>query len=170
MQSPEEAPMLCSLCAVALLSIPATADAIEPSEVYGTWKLVSSVTRFIDSGEERNTLGSKPVGYITYSPDGRMMTVAVSNERPNVEKATNLTDADRAKLFRTMWAYAGTFTLNGNAITHHVDASWNEFWSGQDFIRDIVARDGRLIYTTKPQMSVQEGKMEVLTIVWEKVR
>lgn len=99
-----------------------------------------------------------------------MMTVAVSSDRPNVGKATNLTDEDRTKLFRTMWAYAGTFTLEGDAIRHHIDTSWNEFWSGTDMIRYIAVKDGNLVYTTKPQMSMQNGKMEVLTIVWQKLK
>jgi hypothetical protein len=163
--------MLRNLFVVGLLCLPMKAEAIEASDIYGTWRLVSSKTRFIETGEERSTLGSKPSGYITYTPDGRMITVATSSERPNVGKATNLTDADRAKLFRTMWAYSGTFSLNGNAITHHIDSSWNEFWTGSDLTRDIEVQGDKLVFTTKPQLSpFAEGQMEVITIVWEKLK
>lgn len=162
--------MLRSLLAISLLCLPDQINALESADVYSTWKLVSSKTRIIETGEGRNSLGPKPIGYITYTPDGRMITLAVSNERPNVGNTSKLTDEDRAKLFRTMWGYAGTFTLQGNSITHHVDTSWNEVWSGMDFVRDIEARDDKLVFTTKPQMSMTTGKMEVLTLVWEKVK
>lgn len=164
-------PMLRNLVVAALMCVPMEAKAIEATDIYGTWRLVSSKTRFIETGEERNTLGSRPNGYITYTPDGRMITVAISSERPNVGRATNLTDADRAKLIRTMWAYSGTFTLNGNAIVHHIDSSWNEFWNGMDLTRDIEMQGDKLVFTTKPQLSpFAEGQMEVITIVWEKLK
>ncbi|WP_191970082.1 lipocalin-like domain-containing protein [Methylobacterium planeticum] len=98
-----------------------------------------------------------------------MIAVATSNDRPNVGDATRLRDADRVRLFRAMWAYAGTSSLSGNSVMHEIDTSWNEFWTGNSVTRDIEVRDGKLVFTTMPRMSVQEGKSEVLTLVWEKM-
>jgi hypothetical protein len=152
------------LCIVAV-----PAHALEAKDLHGTWRLLTSITEDLDTGQERNTLGARPIGYITYGADGRMMTVAVSDDRPNVRDASKLTDEVRTKLFRSMWAYAGTYSIQGDSVVHNLDVSWNEFWTGASMIRDIQKRDdGRLVFTTKPQRGNQSGHMEVLTLVWEK--
>jgi hypothetical protein len=155
----------------ALCILAAPAYALEAKDLHGTRRLVSSVTKDLETGQERNTLGAHPTGYITYGEDGRMMTVAVSDERPNVRDASNLTEDVRAKLQRSMWAYGGTYTLQGDAVVHKIDVSWNEFWTGTSMTREIQRRDdGRLVFTTKPQRGNQSGHMEVLTLVWEKAK
>ncbi|MGE7415775.1 lipocalin-like domain-containing protein [Methylobacterium tarhaniae] len=159
-------------CFVSLLCLAAVpAHALDARDLHGTWKLVSSSTKEIESGQERDTLGSSPNGYITYDADGRMMTVATSRDRPNVGDTSKLTEEVRAKLQRSMWAYAGTYTVQGNSVMHKIETSWNEIWNGMTMVRDVQKReDGRLIFTTKPQKGNQTGKMEVLTIVWEKLK
>ena len=34
-----------------------------------------------------------------------------------------------------MLAYAGTYTLDDEKVVHHVDASWNQAWTGTDLVR-----------------------------------
>ena len=49
----------------------------------------------------------------------------------------------RVKLYQTMTACAGTYTLERDRVTHHVDISWNENWTGTDvvrFFRSCLAR------------------------------
>ena len=43
-----------------------------------------------------------------------------------------VTGPEAEALFRTMTAYAGSYTMKGGQIIHHVDASWNETWTGSD--------------------------------------
>jgi hypothetical protein len=151
-----------------ILAVPA--HALDARDLHGTWKLLSSSTKELDSSQERDTLGPNPNGYITYGADGRMMTVATSRDRPNAGDTSKLTEEVRAKLQRSMWAYAGTYTVQGDSVIHKIETSWNEIWNGTTMIRDIRKReDGRLIFTTKPQKGNQNGKMEILTLVWEKV-
>jgi Lipocalin-like domain len=48
-----------------------------------------------------------------------------------------------------MTSYGGTYTIDGNEITHHVDVSWNESWTGTDQKR--VARfEGNCVYLSSP--------------------
>ena len=159
------------LICLSVVLLPAQAFALEASDLYGTWKLVSSKTKLLDTGEELDTLGSKPHGILTYTADGRMVSVATSSDRPNAASAAKLADADRAKLFNTMWAYAGTFTVQGQSVTHHVDTSWNEYWNGMNLTRDVKLQGDKLLLTTKPQHSVfHAGRMEVVSLVWERVK
>jgi len=81
-----------------------------------------------------------------------------------------MTDQQRAELHRTMTAYGGTYTFDGSKAVHHIDLSWNEVWAGTTNIRD-VRRDGdRIIYTTRPAPFASDGKMSVVTLVWEKLK
>ena len=70
-----------------------------------------------------------------------------------------------------MWAYAGTFTVQGQSVTHHVDTSWNEYWNGIKFTRDVELQGDKLLLPTKPQHSVfHAGRMEVVSLVWQRVK
>jgi hypothetical protein len=55
-------------------------------------------------------------------------------------------------------------------MEHHIDISWNEIWTGTTQIRDVKKEGDRLIYTTRPAPFVSDGKMSVVTTVWEKVK
>jgi hypothetical protein len=51
-------------------------------------------------------------------------------QRAKPEDLTKLTDAQRAELYDSMVAYAGTFTFDGMVATCNVDIAWNEVWIG----------------------------------------
>src|SRR5262249_16075360 len=65
---------------------------------------------------------------------------------------------------------AGTYMVSGNQVVHHVDASWNESWTGTDQVRNFKFDGERLTIATAPSPSPRTGKMSVRTLVWEKVR
>src|SRR5215813_13966639 len=73
----------------------------------------------IASGTKTEFLGPNPVGYINYGADGRMLvlTVASGRRKPAGPKATS---AEVEALFRSLTSYGGTYTLDGNEITHRV--------------------------------------------------
>ena len=138
----------------------------------GTWKLVSVKARDLDSGEERDAWGPNPVGYINYAPDGRMMVINARSGRAKPKGAAP-TPQEAADLFQGMLAYAGSYTVNGNEVTHHVDISWNEAWTGARH----GARRGRSTATasrvhlsTRPTPDPVNGRMSVRTMTWEKLK
>ena len=79
-----------------------------------------------------------------------------------------LTDQDRAELFRTMAAYAGTFKVEGTRVLHHVDISWNETWTGSVQVRSFRQEGRRLIITSGPQIG-PDGREVIGVLTWEKV-
>ena len=93
--------------------------------VLGTWKLKSIIHEVTATGEKIHEFGEHPSGYISYSADGRMYAIGTADNRVK-PLAANPTDEQRVKLHQTMFAYAGTYTLEGDKVTHHVDISWNE--------------------------------------------
>jgi len=136
----------------------------------GTYKLISSTRKILDTGEVTDTDGKDPKGFIMYGKDGRMMGLIVYSERPKLESVDKITDQQRADLFRTMAAYGGTYKFDGNTVEHHIDISWNEMWTGTTVVRDIKKEGEKLIYTARPAPFRGDGKMSVVTLVWEKVK
>jgi hypothetical protein len=135
----------------------------------GTWKLVSVKARDLDSGQKRDAWGANPVGYINYAPDGRMMVINARSGRAK-PKGPAPTPQEAADLFQGMLAYAGTYSVKGNEVTHHVDVSWNEAWTGTDMLR-IATFDGERVHlSTRPTPDPVTGRMSVRTMTWEKLK
>ena len=79
------------------------------------------------------------------------------------------TDKEAADLFRSCLAYAGRYTVDGNVVTHHVDISWNESWTGTQQVRIATFKGNRIELSTKPTPDPVSGRMSVRTITWEKM-
>lgn len=138
--------------------------------LYGTWRLLSARGRDVATGEWTDFFGEFPGGYLSYARDGRMSAILARRVRSRPADATNATDAERAALFDSFAAYAGTFTVDGGKVTHHVDISWNEEWTGTDQIRYFRIEGDRLHITSDPQPLGADGRMIVAELEWEKVR
>ena len=127
-------------------------------------------SKLVDTGQMEDLFGSAPQGFITYGQDGRVMVLIVSGDRPHPADVVKMTDQQRADLFRTMIAYSGTYTRYGDKITHHLDISWNEAWTGTDQLRNVKIDGDRLTLSTNAQPRSQDGKMAVNTLIWEKLK
>jgi hypothetical protein len=137
-------------------------------DLLGTWKLVSASSRDVVTGAVKPAFGGPhPVGFISYGKDHRMMTVVAYEKRIKPDRVDHTTSEQRDQLFKTMFAYAGTYTVCGGSVQHHIEVSWNETWTGTTVTRDISFEDGRLVLTTRPPLSL-EGRTVVLTATWEK--
>src|SRR5262245_18791713 len=141
----------------------------EKESLIGTWKLVEAVSEELATGEKTNIYKGGAVGFITYRADGRMMVVIVDSVREK-PKGNVATGPEAEALFRSMAAYAGSYMIKGTQIIHHVDASWNQVWTGTDQIRNYKFDGDRLKLATTPSPNPQTGKMSVRTLVWEKLK
>lgn len=140
-----------------------------PSDaLVGTWRLLSFTRTIVATGETADLFGKSPTGYITYGSDGRMQVIIVKEGRPKLDPA-RVTDAQRADLFKTLIAYAGTYRFDGKTVTHHIEASWNESWTGTDQQRDVQIEGKRVTLTTRPSPSPMDGAMTTARLVWERL-
>jgi hypothetical protein len=154
---------------LALLSA-AGSRAVGNEDLYGTWRLLSFTQRVVATGEKSDVLGKAPHGFLSYGRDGRMSAILVKDGRFKPADMAKVTGEERAELFSTMIAYAGTFIFDGKTVTHHVDISWNENFTGTDQVRHIKLEGGKLYITTNPQPSGIDGKVIVMELTWEKVK
>jgi hypothetical protein len=138
-----------------------------PDWLPGTWKLVSVTSRDVATGAVADFFGRDPVGYITYGVDRRMMVVIVRSGRRKPAGAS-ATPAEADALMKSLVSYAGTFSIRGGEITHHVELSWNEAWTGTDQTR-LFRFDGRQLHLdTPPSPDPVAGTMSVRSMTWQR--
>ena len=143
--------------------------ALEMEEVVGTWRLAAATRKIVDTDETIDAYGGpRPTGWINYGRDGRMMVMCAYEGRDRPAANDKMSDADRVKLHKTFFAYAGTYRLEGDRIIHDIDTSWNEAWTGTSQVRQVARQNGRLVLTTVPFKFNLDGRMSIITLTWER--
>jgi len=165
-------PAVCVLCLFIGISVSLFSSSSKAGneELYGTWRLVSNKRMVLATGETMDTFGKSPHGFINYGRDGRMLVLIVSNNRPNIPDLAKMTDQERIELFKTMIAYGGTYTYDGKTVTHHIDISWNQNWTGTDGVREVKFEGNRLILSTRPSPDPIDGKLGTAVVTWERIQ
>jgi hypothetical protein len=75
---------------------------------------------------------------------------------------------ERVALYDTMFAYAGTYSVEAGRVIHHVEISWNEVWTGTDQIRIFEVRANTLTLITRVT-DPASGAETLYAVEWEKV-
>jgi hypothetical protein len=150
------------------LDVPRPAVAAE-NPILGTWKLRSLVYEAAATGQRSRPFGDHPDGYLSYSPDGRMYAIGVAEDRPKPRDLV-ATDEEKVKLQGSMFAYAGTYTAEGEKVVHHVDVSWNQSRTGTDLVRFYKLDGNTLTITTARARSAIDGEEGEFILVWDKVQ
>src|SRR5262245_27583207 len=143
--------------AVLMLALSSSAGTANENPIVGTWKIQSLVREVIATGERLNELGEKPSGYISYQPDGRMFVVLVGDNRAK-PAASAPTDEEKAKLFGTLVAYSGAYVVEGDKVTHKIDVSWNQSWTGGEQVRFFKVDGRTLTITTAINKNPRDGR------------
>jgi len=135
------------ILALALASAAAFPGGTEQSDaLVGTWKL-ESATITTDKGEVRNSWGEHPIGFLTYTEEGRMSAIlTVDGRKPlSVSDFISAPANERAEAFATMTAYAGRYTFTGKEVVHHVEAASMPNDVGTDLRRSVTLDGDRLV-------------------------
>jgi hypothetical protein len=143
--------------------VPGLARAEDLSKLVGTWKLASWQVQYVGENA-REPFGPNPKGRLIVAPDGYWTVMIVkANRKPA------LNNADRASLLKSMLAYSGKLTPDGDKVTTAVDLSWNEINSGKNQTRFVKLDGDKLVISTPEQASVLvPGKRVVATFTWER--
>jgi hypothetical protein len=134
----------------------------------GTWKLVSVTFEYQDNGEKTQPYGAHPSGYLSYGADCRMSALIVSEGR-KPPAGDFPTSAEKAGLYDGLVAYAGTWSITGDKVTHHVDLSWNQAWTGTEQVRQFRIDGDRLYIRSVPAKSFQDGRVVSAALEWVRV-
>lgn len=129
----------------------------------GTWKLISLHDKY-DMGEPQPVFGEHPKGYLILTTEGRMMALGTSDIR-----RVGFSDAERADLEKSMFAYSGKYRIEGDDFVTMVDVSWNEAWNGTEQRRHYKLDGDKLTIVTLPRLSTFNPKQTATaTLIWER--
>ena len=92
----------------------------------------------------------------------------VSRDRPGPASLPPSAD-EKIRLFDSLLAYTGTYTLDDEKAVHHVDASWNQAWTGTDQVRFYKLDGDRLTITGAPAKDPRTGQDIIYRIEFERV-
>jgi hypothetical protein len=123
----------------------------------------------LGTNEISHPFAQSPKGLIQYSPGGHVIVfLQTSNPKQPVNAA--YTDAERAETHRSIAAaYAGTYSIEGNKVVHHIIAAWRPEWIGTDQIRYFEISGNKLTIKTAPIKSPRTGEDIVVTLTFERV-
>ena len=79
------------------------------------------------------------------------------------------TDAERVDLYGGFIAYAGTYSIEGDKVSHHIDASWNQAWTDTTQVRQFRIDGETLRIKTQPARNALTGKQSSSELIWSKV-
>jgi hypothetical protein len=139
----------------------------DPSQLVGTRRMLTWRREFADTGEQIDALGADPVGFVSYGADGRVHAIVVKRDRPS-PACLPPPGSEKLELFDSMLAYAGTYTLHGDHVVHHVDASWNQALTGTDLIRFYKLHGSMLEIWGAPAPDPYTGRTVAHRITFEK--
>jgi lipocalin-like protein len=137
-------------------------------QLLGTWKMLAWRRQVVATGEVSDALGPEPRGFITYTADARVTVLVVKRDRPMPSNLTP-TPAEKIALYDSLFAYSGTYSVDAEQVTHHIDTSWNEAWNGTHQVRYCTIEGNRLTYRSPPAKDPMDGQECRYTVEFEKV-
>jgi len=131
----------------------------------GTWILLSMETEDLETGRKQNLLGVHPSGYLSYGPDCRMSAILVKESREGPAGLV-ATEPESIELYRGLIAYAGSYSVDGFKITHHIETSWNQAWTGTTQVSQFTIDGNSLFIRTGSTKSPLTGKQSSTVYIW----
>ena len=130
--------------------------------LHGRWEILAWEQRY-DDGRVALPLGADLTGFIDYAPDGHMVCLIARKDRPRMSGGQwTSSDADKAAAYSGYFVYAGTYEVQGDVVSHHVETSLFPNWEG-GVQKRRYARDGdRLDITARLEEGTSEARTALL--------
>lgn len=138
------------------------------SQIVGVWKSTGWVRKEVATGKVDKLYGDQPVGHWVFTKGGRTLVLTVAQDRKK-PAAPVITDPERVELQKSMFAYSGSYKVEGTKLMVRVEASWNQSWTGTEQVRQIEIAGNKLTIITLPFKSMIDGVEQVVTTTYERV-
>jgi hypothetical protein len=125
-------------------------------------------TEDLRTRDKHNLLGVHPDGYLTYGADCRMSAILVKESREG-PSALVATDPESIELYRGLISYAGSYAIDGNKITEHIEASWNQAWTGTTQVSRFNIDGSSLSIRPEPGNNPLSGRKSATVFIWTRV-
>ena len=139
------------------------------ADFVGTWRLLDY--SFIhDDGVIEKPWGTDVRGYLLYSAEGYMSgnLSPARRRRGVIERKHDMIDPGmRPRRTRKYIAYTGRYTVDGDTVTHHVEASLFPHWVGRPEVRHFKFQGNHLTLCTD---ALKHGRHTMVAqLLWERV-
>ena len=67
-------------------------------------------------------------------------------------------DAGAVDLYRTIIAYSGAYSIDGNKVIYKIEYSWNQAWTGTNQQRFVEVKDNQLTIVNSPSHFVRSER------------
>ena len=159
--------MKTALLICAMSAFPAAAA---DADIVGTWRLESWVAQDQETGTRVDVFGANPNGYLIYTPGGRMSVNLTADGRKPLSGDRFSTPAEeRALAFSTGIAYSGTYTVQGETVTHRVEVASFQNWVGTEQARFATVEGDTLTMKTPPIPGPPDGRKKVMTLILKRL-
>jgi Lipocalin-like domain len=136
-------------------------------KLVGTWKLVSASSTTSAGEPSEVPYGPSPVGFLTYTGDGRVTVLISYNGRKSLPFGGG-TQEERAEAFNTFLAYAGRYSISGDKVTHYIEVSSIQNYVNKELVRNVKFQGDRIILTTPP--TPVNGKIQTIELIWQRLQ
>jgi hypothetical protein len=135
----------------------------------GTWKLVSASSATASGERGEPPYGINPVGFLTYSEDGRVTAlISYGGRKPlSIGGKPPALIEEQSEAFKTFLAYAGRYNLNGDKVIHFIEISSIQNYVNKELVRSVTFQGDRIVLVTPPTMV--NGKVQTMELVWERL-
>jgi len=128
-------------------------NATTDTRFLGSWKLVGVNREEVATGKKLDT-DMQQSGYISYTPDGRMM-VMIARHRADTEDEIT--------------AYAGKWHVEGECVIHDVDMAVRAPWKNTRQVRGFRFHGNRLTLSPPVSEDYIHGSVTRRSLEWEKM-
>jgi Lipocalin-like domain len=144
-------------------------SALDPATLLGRWNIVAW-EQLYDDGRRQLPLGEHLEGFIRYLEDGDMICMVARADQKKFESGGqwNASAEERAGAYSAMLAYAGTWSIDGEVVTHAVNLSLFPNWKGGEQKRH-VRLDGDTLFI---EAFLEQGTPEARTarLTWQRAK
>jgi len=114
----------------------------------GVWRFVAGYAIAEDTGERIDPYGADPRGYGIFDRGGRMIALLEASGR-----VAGKSEAQMAELYRSMIAYSGKWSVDGEKFVTEVDIASDPSLVGTSQIR-YYTYDGEIMSLRTPPMAL----------------
>lgn len=139
---------------------------MDKTPLLGRWNIVSWQQRY-DDGRITYPLGTALEGFIQYDANGQMMCMMARADRSNFVTGGqwNASNDEKAGAYSSFMAYAGSYSVDGEWVTHHVDLTLFPNWKNGDQKRRVQLKRDPTGDTLDIVARLEEGTPEARSAV-----
>jgi hypothetical protein len=135
----------------------------------GVWQLVSYTATDPSTGTTTQPFGADARGLAIYSAGGHMSLLVAARDRGPAATGTLSSSGLRARWLDSMFAYTGTFTVQGDQLTIHIETAWHPDWVDTVKTRTLTLSHDILTVSTPPMTSPVDGKTYISVTRFKRV-